>query len=56
MTESSAEIFNRLEKDVAADRSSRAREAFQVEPRAVLPELIGRGIPVGHIALRGDFD
>lgn len=50
------QLTNSLEMEFDEQRERAKREAFKPEPRSVPDGLIPKGIPFGHIALRGDFD
>lgn len=45
-----------LENELRDQRVKAKREAFKPEARPIPDGLIPGGIPLGHIALRGDFD
>ena len=50
------QLTDPLEQEYIHQQEQAKRDAFRVESRPIPEGLIPNGIPLGHIALRGDFE
>lgn len=50
------QLTHSLEQEYIDQQEQAKHDAFRVEPRPIPEGLIPNGIPLGHIALIGDFE
>jgi len=50
------QLTDPLEREYIDQQEQAKLDAFIVEPRPIPEGMIPNGIPLGHIALRGDFE